>query len=61
VIVVLSSILQESREQEIDCYPDADFTGMYGYEKSCDLSSLKSRMSFDIAVNSCPAFWQSKL
>ena len=45
----------------IDCYPDADFAGMYGYESPTDPASVKSQTGFVIAVASCPVLWQSKL
>ena len=31
-------VLNPSRELKIDCYPDADFAGMYGYKNSSDPS-----------------------
>ena len=33
---------------QIDNYPDADFAGMYGYEKPTDPASAKSRTGFTI-------------
>ncbi len=46
---------------EDDCYPDADFAGMCGYENSSDPSCVKSRTGFVITVANCPVLWQSKL
>jgi hypothetical protein len=45
----------------IDNYPDADFAGLYGHEKSTDPASAKSRTGFVITVAGCPVLWQSKL
>ena len=50
-----------SDKLKIDCYPDADFAGMYGYEKPDDPSCVKSRTGFIINVADCPVLWQSKL
>jgi hypothetical protein len=46
---------------KIDAYPDADFAGMYGYEKHDDPSCVKSRTGYVINVADCPVLWQSKL
>ena len=46
---------------QIDNYPDADFAGMYGYEKPTDPASSKSRTGFTITVAACPVLWVSKL
>ena len=46
---------------KIDAYPDADFAGMYGYEKHDDPSCVKSRTGYVINVANCPVLWQSKL
>ena len=54
-------ILNPSKELKVDCYPDADFAGMYGHEKPTDPSCAKSRTGFVITVADCPVFWQSKL
>ena len=46
---------------QIDSYPDADFAGLYGYEKTTDPASVKSRTGFIITVAESPVLWQSKL
>ena len=46
---------------KIDAYPDADFAGMYGYERHDDPSCVKSRTGYVINVADCPVLWQSKL
>ena len=50
-----------SRPLDIDCYVDADFTGLYGYEQPHDPSSVKSRSGFVLCVANCPVIWASKL
>ncbi len=45
----------------IDAYPDADFAGMYGYEKPTDPACAKSRTGFIIVFAGVPVLWQSKL
>ena len=54
-------ILNPSKELKIDCYPDADFAGMYGHEKPTDPACVKSRTGYTITVADCPVIWQSKL
>ena len=46
---------------KIDCYPDADFAGLYGHEVTSDPASVKSRTGYVINVADCPVLWQSKL
>jgi hypothetical protein len=45
----------------IDCYVDADFAGLWGFEDKEDPTSLRSRTGFVIFVADCPVSWQSKL
>ncbi len=46
---------------KIDAYSDADFAGMYGYERHDDPSCVKSQTGYVIDVANCPVMWQSKL
>ena len=46
---------------KVDCYPDADFAGLYGYEKDNDPVCVKSGTGYVINVADCPVLWQSKL
>ena len=46
---------------KVDCYPDADFAGLYGHEKPYDPSCVKSRTGYVITFADCPVHWQSKL
>ena len=43
----------------IDCYPDADFSGLYGHEKPTDPTCVKSRTGYVIKVSGCAVHWQS--
>ena len=45
----------------IAAYPDADFTGMYGYERPTDPACAKSWSGFIIVFAGVPVMWQSKL
>ena len=55
-------ILNPSKETlKIDCFPDADFAGMYGHERNDDPTCVKSRTGYVITVADCPVLWQSKL
>ena len=46
---------------EIDCYVDADFAGLWGYENPIEPSVAKSRTGFVICISNCPVTWSSKL
>ena len=46
---------------KIDCYTDADFSGMYGHEKPTDPACAKRRTGFIIVFADCPVLWVSKL
>ena len=50
-----------SNSLEIDCYPDADFAGMYGHESNTDPACVKSRTGYVINVANCPVLWASRL
>jgi len=45
----------------IDAFPDADFAGLYGYERPNDPACVKSRTGFVIRVANCPTLWKSTL
>ena len=46
---------------KIDACADADFGGLYGYEKSNDPTCVKSRTSYDIMFANCSLLWCSAL
>eukprot|EP00804_Cyclotella_cryptica_P008406 CCRYP_003924-RA/>CCRYP_003924-RA protein AED:0.27 eAED:0.27 QI:0/0/0/1/0/0/2/0/265 len=45
----------------VDCYPDADFAGLYGHEDSQDPHCTRSRTGYLITVFDCPVLWKLKL
>ena len=45
----------------VDCYCDADFAGLWGYEDSQDPVCVKSRTGYIITIANCPLLWVSKL
>ena len=45
---------------KLDCYPDADFSGMYGHELPTDPACVKSRTGFVIKFAGCSVHWASK-
>ena len=46
---------------KLDCYPDADFAGMYGHKLPTDPVCVNSRTEFVITFANCPVYWESKL
>jgi hypothetical protein len=45
---------------DIDCYVDADFAGLWGYEDKQDPSCVKSRTGYVIFIPDCPVLWVSR-
>ena len=45
----------------VDCYVDADFSGLFGRDPSSESSSAKSRTGFIIQIGGFPVVWLSKL
>jgi hypothetical protein len=58
--LILKSLIGDQR-LNIDCYVDADFAGLWGYEDKQDPSCVKSRTGFVILIADCPVVWSSKL
>ena len=54
-------ILDPSDDYNIDCYPDADFAGLWGRENPDDPSSVRSRTGYVITLARCPVLWVSRL
>ena len=54
-------ILNPSDSLKIDCYPDADFAGLYNAKDAQDPHCVRSRTGFVILVAGCPVLWKSKL
>jgi hypothetical protein len=53
--------LKPSTDISVDCYVDADFAGLYGYEDDQDSISVKSRTGYVLTLANCPLLWVSKL
>eukprot|EP00956_Cyclotella_meneghiniana_P013545 scaffold19631_cov45-Cyclotella_meneghiniana.AAC.1 len=54
-------ILRPSKHLHVDCFPDADFAGLYNHEDSQDPHCVRSRTGYVILVAGCPVLWKSKL
>lgn len=54
-------ILTPSNDLTVDCYPDADFAGLWGYEDPQDPHCARSRTGFVITLAGCPIVWKSSL
>ena len=54
-------VMTPSGTLKVDAFPDADFAGLYGYEKPTDPTCSKSRTGFLISLSDCPVLWISKL
>ncbi len=54
-------ILSPSNTLHIDCYPGADFVGLWKYEDSQDPHYVCSWTGYIITLAQCPILWSSKL
>ena len=54
-------ILNPSNEFLIECYPDADFAGLWGYEDPNDPHCVRSRAGWVVTLAGCPILWRSSL
>ena len=54
-------IMSPSDEPRIDCFPDADFAGLYGYEDVQDPHCARSRTGYVILAFGCPVLWSSRM
>jgi hypothetical protein len=54
-------ILNPSDALHLDCYPDADFAGMWKHEDSNDPHCVRSRTGYVITLANCPVIWASKM
>jgi len=54
-------IIKPTTNIGINAYPDADFSGLYGYEDNNDPVCVRSRTGYVITVAGCPIYWSSKL
>ena len=46
---------------KLDCYVDADYTGLWKYEDDQDPVSVKSRTGYVMTLGKCHLVWSSKL
>jgi hypothetical protein len=53
--------LQPTATVGINCYVDADFAGLWGFENPQDPNCAKSRTGFVLCIAGCPVIWASKL
>jgi hypothetical protein len=54
-------ILKPSKDFKIDCYPDADFAGLWTRDDKQDPHCVRSRTGYVINLANCPVLWKSKL
>jgi hypothetical protein len=54
-------VMSPSSTPCVDCYPDADFAGLYGHEESLDPHCARSRTGYVILAFGCPVLWRSRL
>mmetsp|Transcript_13035 Transcript_13035/g.30840 ORF Transcript_13035/g.30840 Transcript_13035/m.30840 type:complete len:480 (-) Transcript_13035:352-1791(-) len=54
-------ILDPTEDLRLDCYPDADFAGLWGHDDPQDPRCVRSRTGFLINLSGCPVVWSSKL
>ena len=55
------TVFKPDVSEGLNCYVDADFAGLYGYEDEQDPVSVKSRTGFTLTLFGCPIVWSSKL
>ena len=48
-------------DEGLNCWVDADFCGLHGYEDEQDPTSVKSRTGFVLTLCGCPILWSCKL
>jgi hypothetical protein len=51
----------DAKEIKINCYVDANFAGLWGYEHDQDPTSVKRRTGYAIFIQWCPIVWKSKI
>ena len=45
----------------MDCYPDANFAGLWNHELPDDPHCVRSRTGYVITLSDCPVIWVSKM
>lgn len=59
--MILRPSFDANKHIGIDCYPDADFAGLWHHEDSQDPHCVRSRTGYVICIANCPILWVSKL
>ena len=54
-------LLNPKDTDELDCYVDSDFAGLYPVYPDQDPNSIKSRSGYVILFKECPVLWVSKM
>ena len=54
-------IIKHSQNLQVECYINADFSGLWGVDKDQNTIFVKSRTSFIIMFMGCPLTWVYKL
>jgi hypothetical protein len=54
-------ILQPSDKIKLNCYPDADFAGLWNSDDKQDPHCVRSHTGYVICLSDCPVLWVSKL
>ena len=54
-------IMRPTSTLSLDCYVDADFAGLWGYEDDQDPICVRSRTGYVMTMGTCPVHWTSKL
>ena len=54
-------LIKPTKDIVLDCYVDADFAGLYGYEDDQDPVCVRSRTGYVMTMGGCPVHWSSKL
>jgi len=53
--------MNPSNNLTLDCYPDADFAGLWKHEHADDPHCVRSRTGYVITLAGCPVIWASKM
>jgi hypothetical protein len=54
-------ILNPSNAMKLDCYPNADFAGLWTRDDKHDPNCVRSRTGYVISLADCPILWKGKL
>ncbi len=54
-------IMTPSAKQKLDCYPDANFAGLWNRDDKHDPHCVRSCTGYVICLSDCPVLWISKL